>query len=44
LIGHFSSRYKETDAIVNEAKAIFKNTDAVEDGNEYQVLQQRKEH
>jgi ribonuclease Z len=44
LIGHFSSRYKKIDAIINEAKAIFENTDAVEDGNEYHISQVRKEH
>ncbi|MBN2214977.1 MAG: ribonuclease Z [Bacteroidales bacterium] len=42
LIGHFSSRYKDIDALVSEAKTIFANTDAVEDGNQYHVSQQRK--
>ena len=44
LIGHFSSRYKGTDEIVKEARTIFENTEAVEDGNQYHVLQQRKKY
>lgn len=43
LIGHFSSRYKSMDEIVNEAKTIFENTEAVEDGNHYHVDQVRKD-
>lgn len=37
LIGHFSSRYKNTDLFESEAKEIFLNTEAVEDGKEYAV-------
>ncbi len=44
LIGHFSSRYKSINEIVNEAKSIFENTEAVEDGNQYHVAQTRKEY
>ncbi len=43
LIGHFSSRYKETDLFVKEAQKVFEKTDAVEDGNQYNVVQYRKE-
>lgn len=32
LIGHFSSRYKDVLGLVNEAKAIFENTESAEDG------------
>jgi ribonuclease Z len=42
LIGHFSSRYKKKEEIINEARAIFKNTEAVEDGDQYHVDQHRK--
>ncbi len=42
LIGHFSSRYKSIDEIVNEARTVFENTQAVEDGNQYHVDQRRK--
>lgn len=43
LIGHFSSRYKNMDEIVDEAKAIFRNSEAVEDGSQYHVDQRRKD-
>jgi ribonuclease Z len=42
LIGHFSSRYKSPDEITDEAKTIFENTLAVEDGSQYEVVQIRK--
>lgn len=32
LIGHFSSRYKETDGLLEEAKSVFGNTIAAYDG------------
>lgn len=35
LIGHFSSRYDDTKEHLKEAKAIFENTEAVEDGDRY---------
>jgi len=33
LIGHFSTRYKNTDIILQEAKAIFRNTQSANDGD-----------
>jgi ribonuclease Z len=41
LIGHFSTRYKNVSLLVNEARAIFPKTYAVEDGEKYLVNQQR---
>jgi len=35
IIGHFSARYKNVDILEDEAKAIFKNTKAVNDGDSY---------
>ena len=32
LIGHYSSRYRDTTSLLSEAKEIFPNTDAVFDG------------
>ncbi len=32
VIGHFSARYKDTSKLLNEAKAVFENTVAAEDG------------
>lgn len=37
LIGHFSSRYKSYELILNEAKTIFKNTIAVTDGDIFNI-------
>ncbi|MGQ8338294.1 ribonuclease Z [Sunxiuqinia sp. A32] len=37
LIGHFSSRYKSVQLILNEAKAIFQNTEEAVDGNSYHI-------
>ena len=37
LIGHFSSRYKSEKILENEAREIFDNTEAVEEGKTYQV-------
>ncbi len=37
LIGHFSSRYKSYELILNEAKAIFTNTIAVNDGDVFNI-------
>ncbi|MCF6366014.1 MAG: ribonuclease Z [Bacteroidales bacterium] len=42
LIGHFSTRYKDTDIIFDEAKAIFKNTQAVKDGDKIIITLQRE--
>jgi ribonuclease Z len=41
LIGHFSTRYKSVTPLVLEARAIFENTYAVEDGDNYPVELQR---
>ncbi len=43
IIGHFSSRYEETEAFVSEAKKVFENTEAAEDGKEYNVPLKRRE-
>ena len=37
LIGHFSTRYKNTDTIEKEAKEIFSNTQAVQDGDKIKI-------
>ena len=37
LIGHFSSRYKSVEPLLDEAKLIFENTSAVYDGQVYEV-------
>ena len=37
LIGHFSTRYKDTKIILDEAKALFKNTHAVNDGDKITI-------
>ena len=37
VIGHFSSRYKDITPLVNEARSIFPNTVAAEDGDEFRV-------
>jgi ribonuclease Z len=41
LIGHFSSRYKGTEAFAEEARSVFENTIAVEDGDVFQVAEER---
>ena len=41
LIGHFSARYKDVSVLVDEAKKIFKNTYAVEDGDNFRVEPER---
>lgn len=35
ILGHFSARYKDPSELVDEAKTVFKNVSAVEDGMEY---------
>jgi ribonuclease Z len=35
LLGHFSSRYDGTDTHLQEAKTVFENSFAVEDGDRY---------
>ena len=37
LIGHFSTRYKNTDELLSEARTVFNNTFAVKDGDEYVI-------
>jgi ribonuclease Z len=37
LIGHFSSRYKDSKALEEEAKSVFENVVAVADGDEYSI-------
>lgn len=44
LIGHFSSRYKSTEKMLQEAREIFPNTEAVEDGDVYWVERERGIH
>ena len=39
VIGHFSSRYKDVSPLVNEARAIFPNTHAAEEGREFKIEQ-----
>ncbi|MEX1187849.1 MAG: ribonuclease Z [Bacteroidia bacterium] len=38
FIGHFSSRYRDTEIIESQAKAIFANTKAVHDGFVFEVM------
>ena len=41
LIGHFSSRYKNTDALLQQAQQIFPHTIAVREGDEFSIPLQR---
>jgi ribonuclease Z len=41
LIGHFSVRYKSSQAFLDEAQSIFKETYAVEDGECFSIEQER---
>jgi ribonuclease Z len=41
LIGHFSSRYKDPLQFEQEARKIFKNTSAVNDGDIYSIAPER---
>lgn len=43
ILGHFSARYKDVSPIINEAKEIFPNTYAAEDGEKYSIELQRAE-
>jgi len=38
IIGHFSSRYKELDKLLAEAKAIFPNTSLAEEGKTIEII------
>ena len=37
IIGHFSSRYKDINPLLEEARKVFPNTEAVEDGSIFQI-------
>lgn len=37
IIGHFSARYKDDNDVLEEAKSVFQNTQAAEDGKTYSV-------
>jgi len=37
VIGHFSARYKKLEELLNEAKAVFPNTQLAEDGKIFEV-------
>lgn len=37
IIGHYSARYKSTSEFIEEAKPIFSETEAVEDGSEFTI-------
>jgi ribonuclease Z len=37
LVGHYSARYKTTEKFIEEATPLFKNTIAVEDGDEFTI-------
>jgi ribonuclease Z len=37
ILGHFSARYKELDPIINEAKAVFENTELAIEGTKFVV-------
>ena len=41
LIGHFSSRYKDVNLLVEEAREVFQDTVGVNDGDHYSVQQRR---
>jgi ribonuclease Z len=41
LLGHFSARYKDVSPLLKEASAIFPNTITVNDGDKFEVIQQR---
>ncbi len=43
LIGHFSSRYKNVSTFLTEAREIFPNTFAVDDGMEFKIDHQTEE-
>ena len=37
VLGHFSARYKDISQLIEEARKIFPNTEAVEDGSVFQI-------
>ncbi len=42
VIGHFSSRYKDIDQLLEEARNIFPNTEAAEDGKVFTIEQKSR--
>lgn len=44
LIGHFSTRYKSTNIIYEETKALFENTFAVNDGDVFSIPLEREQN
>jgi ribonuclease Z len=40
IIGHFSSRYKNANVLVEEAREIFPNTFAANDGDKFEIREQ----
>ena len=42
LIGHFSSRYRDTSFLVEEARTLFPNTLGAIDGQSYEVGNMKK--
>ncbi|HOP03366.1 MAG TPA: ribonuclease Z [Tenuifilaceae bacterium] len=38
IIGHFSSRYRNVDILLNEARSVFPETYLAEEGNQYSVI------
>lgn len=44
LIGHFSARYKEVEPILQEAKSVFAETHAVNDGDQFHIPLTRLEN
>lgn len=42
VIGHFSSRYRDIDILLQEARNIFENTEAAEDGKIFEIKRNRR--
>ncbi len=42
IIGHFSARYKDITPLLEEAQAIFGNTEAAEDGKVFEIQQRHR--
>lgn len=42
VIGHFSARYKDITPLLEEARSIFANTEAAEDGRVFEIEQKRR--
>ncbi len=42
IVGHYSSRYKEYDTLVNEAQEVFANTFGANDGDVFEVERKRE--